>query len=1141
MKAGGMSAGRDRGVAQASACASPRPSTVAAAGRPWQAKGALAFTFLVVWAGALVGGGSAGFAGDEQVVVVDDSSDPEEPTEGTLRYAVEVEAAQTSEPVRIVFDDPAQTVTLQQGELDYRGHVGIAFEGNGWTIRADDEARILRSRDEAANLAVAGLEFVEGDAIATAGGDPPPSAASGGAIRVAGDLTVRESEFVGNQARSQGAGLDAGGGALHTSGDLTVGSSVFRDNSVGAQDSNDPAPYGGAVNAEGGLSVSDSTFHGNSAWHADGFVGSGGAVAASGEVVIAESDFSENFTHTLGAGGAVWAEAPLEIKATTFSGNWSGNGGAVSARGPVVVQTSTFSDNEARDMHGGAIIGGPIRIAQSTFAYNSARVQGGAVSLGASSDHVVVNSTFSDNALDDEDGIGGAALYQGTSSADPDGDLALRHVTVASNTGDSQIWRASGTSQLTVVGTVVAEAVEGTNCAMEGAVESSHSYDTDGSCAFSGRGDTSGGSDPLLGELADNGGPTWTRLPESDSPLIDAIAESDCADAVEDDQRGVARPVGEGCDIGAVERRAEEAEHGGVSGTVTDADDGAAIAEGQVRLERDGVARHTTTGDDGRYAFGDVAAGTYTVSAEADDHTVHTHHGVDVREGETVPVDFALESDPGGIRLTVTVVDEAEEPVSDALVEVDGRLEKRTDAAGDVQWSSAHDDVSEGPVEIRASRDGYDAATVGVDIEPDSVNHVDVTLAPEDTSDGDAGPDQTTREDADSTSLRAVVTDQTSEPIQGAVVELDGELQATTNADGTVHYTELVEGPVEVSITADGYEDVAFATSLREDQLTIVEVTLATSAPGDVQRAAGRDRVDTAARVAESTFDEGANTAVLTTGGGAADALAAAPLGAVVDGPVLLTVGNQLDDRLATALQTLETDEILIVGGSAAVPDAVANDLTRAGYAVDRISGHDRYDTAARVAQEIRQRHGPTSDALVAASDPSDASVGWPDAMGAGSYAAAGQPTPILLTASQFVPDATAEAIDAGDHVEILGGPGVVTDTVAQELERLAATVDRIAGSTRYDTSRQLIDAAVSDGANPDHVWVATGRDFPDGLAAGAAAAHHNGVLALIDGHDPALSSATRDWIINQSPQQLRISGGPSAVSAHAVDVLTQQ
>jgi hypothetical protein len=56
----------------------------------------------------------------------------------------------------------------------------------------------------------------------------------------------------------------------------------------------------------------------------------------------------------------------------------------------------------------------------------------------------------------------------------------------------------------------------------------------------------------MLGPLADNGGPTQTRLPLSGSPLLGSVGGLVCSTAG-DDQRGVSRPQGAACEAGAVE------------------------------------------------------------------------------------------------------------------------------------------------------------------------------------------------------------------------------------------------------------------------------------------------------------------------------------------------------------------------------------------------------------------------------------------------------------------------------------------------------------------------------------------------------------------------------------------------------------
>ena len=86
-----------------------------------------------------------------------------------------------------------------------------------------------------------------------------------------------------------------------------------------------------------------------------------------------------------------------------------------------------------------------------------------------------------------------------------------------------------------------------------------------GGATFTGTGTQTGVTNPQLGPLADNGGPTQTRPPAPASPAINAGAAT-CNVAYTDavtgmpvtlttDQRGVSRPQGSACDIGAVEAR----------------------------------------------------------------------------------------------------------------------------------------------------------------------------------------------------------------------------------------------------------------------------------------------------------------------------------------------------------------------------------------------------------------------------------------------------------------------------------------------------------------------------------------------------------------------------------------------------------
>lgn len=213
------------------------------------------------------------------------------------------------------------------------------------------------------------------------------------------------------------------------------------------------------------------------------------------------------------------------MTASTISGNTAGPsmhlGGGIGAGGNVTLTRSTVSGNVADGGSGGGI-GSPSAVAaiNSTISGNTAELDGGGI--GASEDVTLVYATV-----------------VGNSSAD------------GANVGSE--------AGLVAFGSVVASAQGGAaNCSIPGLTTSNgFNFSDDASCGFTGTGDHQNAGDPGLGALASNGGPTQTRLPQTGSPLMDAIPVASCqgdgASGITSDQRGVARPQGPGCDIGAVE------------------------------------------------------------------------------------------------------------------------------------------------------------------------------------------------------------------------------------------------------------------------------------------------------------------------------------------------------------------------------------------------------------------------------------------------------------------------------------------------------------------------------------------------------------------------------------------------------------
>ncbi|MBW3550683.1 MAG: cell wall-binding repeat-containing protein, partial [Proteobacteria bacterium] len=150
----------------------------------------------------------------------------------------------------------------------------------------------------------------------------------------------------------------------------------------------------------------------------------------------------------------------------------------------------------------------------------------------------------------------------------------------------------------------------------------------------------------------------------------------------------------------------------------------------------------------------------------------------------------------------------------------------------------------------------------------------------------------------------------------------------------------------------------------------------------------------------------------------------------------------------------------------------------------------------------------------------------FPDAL-SGVPAAARYEAPLLLTEHGGLPTPTKAALQAlqPERIVILGGDVAVSDDVQQELKSFASDVDRLAGGDRFGTG-----VAVSKDAfvGARTVYVATGRNFPDALAAGPLAPAANLPSVLTDPNDLPRSS---QFALVLGAEQVIVAGGPASGS----------
>lgn len=189
---------------------------------------------------------------------------------------------------------------------------------------------------------------------------------------------------------------------------------------------------------------------------------------------------------------------------------------------------------------------------------------------------------------------------------------------------------------------------------------------------------------------------------------------------------------------------------------------------------------------------------------------------------------------------------------------------------------------------------------------------------------------------------------------------------------------------------------------------------------------------------------------------------------------------------------------------------------------VVRLAGEDRFKTSARIAQEYS-----SADVVFVANG-----LGYPDALSA-TPAAAKLNAPLLLTQKNSIPADVRAAIVRlqPTTIYVVGGTGVVSSAVFDELATLASEVHRLAGADRFATSRKVVETIWS---SAQQVFLADGRNFPDALSAAAAAQSAvvvDAPVLLIHGGLSAAPASYADTFALLGTERVNLMGGPAVLS----------
>jgi CSLREA domain-containing protein len=365
---------------------------------------------------------------------------------------------------------------------------------------------------------------------------------SGGALTL-NDLTVQNGVCSGSCATS-----GSNGGGIYNAGTTTISNATIRQNSANSGgggmynvvisskailtnvtfSTNIAISFGGggmfnAGNVPGSINLMDVTFSGNAVGGTinntsyDG-LGAGMLNYGSSPELI-NVTFSQNSTTADGYGGGMYNENHSSPTLTNviFSDNHAGAGGGM------------FNRNASSPELIGVL-----------FSANQSGGRGGGMYNESNSSPTLINVTFSNNEV----GSQGGGMYNNSNPT-------LMNVTFSGNIANQGGGMYNGSGVPTLTNTIIANSVGG-DCS--GTLDAASAYNLiEGSAC----GLTNGvngnivGPDPLLGSLVDNGGFTQTQALLSGSRAINAGTNTGCPAT---DQRGVARPQGSHCDIGAYEQ-----------------------------------------------------------------------------------------------------------------------------------------------------------------------------------------------------------------------------------------------------------------------------------------------------------------------------------------------------------------------------------------------------------------------------------------------------------------------------------------------------------------------------------------------------------------------------------------------------------
>ncbi|UXH43238.1 S8 family serine peptidase [Rossellomorea vietnamensis] len=253
---------------------------------------------------------------------------------------------------------------------------------------------------------------------------------------------------------------------------------------------------------------------------------------------------------------------------------------------------------------------------------------------------------------------------------------------------------------------------------------------------------------------------------------------------------------------------------------------------------------------------------------------------------------------------------------------------------------------------------------------------------------------------------------------------------------------------------------------------------------------------------------------ILASGNSFPDSLAASPLGAYLDSPILLTKNGKLSESVKEELKRLNPTHVLMMGGQNAISSGVENEVKNLEIDTRRIYGLDRYETAVAINELIPY----TSNKAFVVSGQN-----YPDALSIASYSGRLQ-YPVLFVQKENIPLTVRSYMEENDisKTYVIGGQGIISSKVEDNLPGHF----RIYGLDRYETNMKVHQTFASKGA--ESLYFATGKKFPDALSISPLASRTDSPIVLVDNKEnPELQKSINVFTNRKS---YHILGGPGAI-----------